>query len=271
MHIIKTTIYSSFFILAIFLFTACERVIDIDLRDDICKLVIEANITDQMQAQTITLNKNVSFSTPNEYPAVSGADIKVLNDNGEVFPFKESAPGVYTSEPFAGKAGESYHMSVMTGGKTYQASSKMPSLVSLDSIVSVEKVLSDDENERRITIRYKDQSAIQNQYRFVLQLNDTLVKQVYVTNDRLTEGRDVTYYFMINDDDLEISIGDTVTVEMQCIDQPMYTYWYTLAGQESSGGPGGGVSPSNPPTNIKPAVLGYFSAHTTETKTIVVK
>jgi hypothetical protein len=41
--------------------------------------------------------------------------------------------------------------------------------------------------------------------------------------------------------------------------------------QEQTNGPGGGVTPSNPPTNITPVTLGYFSAHTTQSKTIVVK
>jgi len=70
--------------------------------------------------------------------------------------------------------------------------------------------------------------------------------------------------------DKGIFSGDTVTVEMQCIDLPVYTYWETLM-QEQSNGPGGGVTPSNPPTNITPATLGYFSAHTTQSQTIIVK
>jgi len=40
---------------------------------------------------------------------------------------------------------------------------------------------------------------------------------------------------------------------------------------QQSNGPGGGVSPSNPPTNISPATLGYFSAHTSSIKTMIVQ
>jgi hypothetical protein len=57
---------------------------------------------------------------------------------------------------------------------------------------------------------------------------------------------------------------------MQCIDKPVYTYWFTLM-QQGDNGPGGGVTPADPPSNITPTVLGYFSAHTTQSKTIVVK
>ncbi|HEX3384292.1 MAG TPA: DUF4249 domain-containing protein, partial [Mucilaginibacter sp.] len=60
------------------------------------------------------------------------------------------------------------------------------------------------------------------------------------------------------------------SVEMQCIDKPIYTYWYSLM-QLQVNNPGGQVAPSNPPTNISPTTLGYFSAHTTQTMTLVVK
>jgi len=56
---------------------------------------------------------------------------------------------------------------------------------------------------------------------------------------------------------------------MQCIDQPIYTYWLTLMRQ--GGGFFGSVTPSNPPTNISPASLGYFSAHTSQMATIIAK
>lgn len=56
-------------------------------------------------------------------------------------------------------------------------------------------------------------------------------------------------------------------VEMQCIDRPVYLYWFTLS-QQGGIGPGGSVMPDDPPTNITPVTLGYF---TTQTRTIVVE
>ena len=98
-------------------------------------------------------------------------------------------------------------------------------------------------------------------------VNNVQVKDVFAYNDDFTDGRDVVIDLVENETD--IHPGDTVKVEMQCIDKPVYTYWATLMQQNNDFGQG--VTPSNPPTNITPATLGYFSAHTTQTKTIIVK
>ena len=65
-----------------------------------------------------------------------------------------------------------------------------------------------------------------------------------------------------------LSKGDTVTVEMQCIDKTVYEYF------NSFGNLGMGPSsstPANPYTNLNGAVLGYFSAHTSERKSVIIK
>jgi hypothetical protein len=57
-------------------------------------------------------------------------------------------------------------------------------------------------------------------------------------------------------------------VEMQCIDKPIYEYF------NSFGNLGMGPSsstPANPTTNLDGAVLGFFSAHTSESKSIIIK
>ncbi|MBB6273838.1 hypothetical protein HDF26_004311 [Pedobacter cryoconitis] len=74
----------------------------------------------------------------------------------------------------------------------------------------------------------------------------------------------------IRQQDIDIYANDKVTVELQCIDKPVYTYWLTLM-QQGNPGPGGGVTPCNPPTNISPETLGYFSAHKTQTISIIAK
>src|SRR5258708_12937055 len=59
-----------------------------------------------------------------------------------------------------------------------------------------------------------------------------------------------------------------VSVDMQCIDKNMYKYWYSMD-QSSTGD--GGTTAANPVTNVVGGALGYFSAHTSQTKTILVK
>ena len=96
-------------------------------------------------------------------------------------------------------------------------------------------------------------------------------------NDELTDGRTVNTELLIFGDDSDtkeerdkkkIKSGDTLRVDMMCIDQPVYKYWYSLL--NSATGANNNATPANPVTNISGDALGYFSAQTFDTKTIKV-
>jgi hypothetical protein len=259
------------YVLLFVILSSCEKVVDLDLRDDTGELVIEAAINDQTGVQTIKLSENVSFSNTNSYPPVTGAVVNVSDNSGNNYVFTESTAGIYTSNAIAGVSGQTYQLSVVTKDGTFKANSTMPDLVKLDSLTSREDIFESDEDNRIISVHYQDPAGDSNHYRFVVHINDVLVKRVLVNDDQFSEGRNVTLDLEFDDDDIKVAPGDKVTVEMQCIDKPVFTYWFSLASQQTSDGPGGSVTPSNPPTNISPKALGYFSAHTTETKTIMIK
>lgn len=269
----KNSINCIIYLLIVSFLCSCERVIELELRDDIGRLVIEANFHDQQGAQTVRLSTNVRFSEPNTYPPVTGAQVTVEDDAGNTYIFKEGPAGIYTTDTVAGVYGRTYSLKVLTGDTTFSARSKMPSQVKLDSITARKDEFGDNENARIISVHYQDPAGVSNQYRFVLYLNGVLVKRDFVNDDRFSDGRSVELDLPLgdDDDDLEVLPGDRVEVEMQCIDKPIYTYWYSLASQQGSDGPGGSVTPADPPTNITPTSLGYFSAHTTERKSITVK
>jgi len=128
--------------------------------------------------------------------------------------------------------------------------------------------LQDGRDQKVISVYYQDPPGIANQYRFIEWVNGVQVKSVFTYDDQLTDGRYVTIDLL--EQDIDIYIGDIVKVEMDCIDRPIYTYWFSLETQQANNF-NGAVAPANPPTNISPAVLGYFSAHTSQTITYTVK
>jgi hypothetical protein len=270
MKILKTALY----LFSLFALASCTKVIDLKLGNNTGELVIEGNITNTAGPQIIKLSTNVPFSNTNSYPPVSGATITVSDHNGNTYPFTEGPSGTYSNNQLTGIPGNTYTMTVTTGGKTYTATSVMPAVVNLDSLTSKNDVIQTSDHKKVITVYYQDPAGVVNQYRFVMYVNKVQADDIYAFNDQFNNGRYVS--IDLREDNASSSIdkgifsGDTVTVEMQCIDQPIYTYWETLL-QGQTNGPGGGVTPSNPPTNITPVTLGYFSAHTTQSKTIVVK
>ncbi|HAL83981.1 MAG TPA: DUF4249 domain-containing protein [Mucilaginibacter sp.] len=249
--------------------TSCTKVIDLKLNNDTGILVIEGNITNIPGMQHVKLSQNVPFTGTNTYPPVTGANVIVSDNSGNNYQFKEGPAGTYSINAAAGIAGRTYTMKVITNGKTYTATSVIPAPVTLDSISSKPGDFNKSKNLRNIVVHYQDPAGTANQYRFVLYVNSVQVNDVFAYNDEFIDGRYVNLELLENN--INIHPGDTAKVEFQCIDKPVYTYWYTLMEQQQNAPGGGGVTPSNPPTNISPATLGYFSAHTTRRETIIVK
>ncbi|GAB3348746.1 hypothetical protein GCM10027566_04410 [Arachidicoccus ginsenosidivorans] len=84
-------------------------------------------------------------------------------------------------------------------------------------------------------------------------------------DDLMRNGLENTERLEINDDDLKLKRGDSLCIQMECIDQNVALYYKALALMADSG-PGGGTTPNNPPNNISNGALGVFSAHTVETR-----
>jgi hypothetical protein len=263
----KSFKFYSIFCTIVIVATSCTKVLDLKLNNNTGILVIEGNITNAPGTQVITLSQNVPFTNTNTYPPVTGASVSVSDNMGNNYPFTESPAGTYSTNAMTGVPGNTYTMHVTTNGTTYTATSTMPAPVTLDSITSTTDQIGKS-NQRQIMVHYKDPAGIANQYRFIMYVDSVQVNSVFAYNDEFIDGRYVNLQLFQNN--IDIYTGDTATVEMQCIDHPIYTYWFSLM-QQQQNGPGGGVTPSNPPTNITPITLGYFSAHTTQTKTIVVK
>lgn len=265
----KKGIYTCLFVLFLF---SCTKVISPRLESDAGQLDIEANITNLDTAQQIFLRTNVPFSATNTYPSVSGATVTVSDDAGNNYVFaEENQPGVYVSTAFAGGAGRTYQLHVSLNGQEYFAGSTMPAGVRIDSLTDKNRPLNrpqDGRDQKVVSVYYQDPPGIANQYRFIEWVNGVQVNSVFTYDDQLTDGRYVTLELL--EQDIDIYAGDTVRVEMQCIDKPVYTYWFALESQQANNF-NGAVAPANPPTNISPQILGYFSAHTTQTLTVVVK
>ncbi|MFI5162775.1 MAG: DUF4249 domain-containing protein [Sphingobacteriales bacterium] len=252
----------------ILLALSCRKVIQLDLGNHTGELVIEANLTNVYGPQYVKISRNVPFTSTNTYPAVTGAVVSISDSLGHQYQFTEGPAGTYSIDNVNGIAGDTYHLSITTGGKTYTAKSTMPQVVKMDSITSKDSFFDTGKGKRMITVYFKDPPNVPNQYRMIMYVNGVQVKSVFSFSDEFIDGKYVN--LDLQENDIDVYAKDTVKVEMQNIDKPMYTYWFTQA-QQQANNPGGQVAPANPPTNITPTTLGYFSAHTTQSISLVVK
>jgi hypothetical protein len=246
------------------LFTGCEKVIDLNYKSNQSRIIIQGNVTNEAGPYYVKITKSINLKDTGTYPAIDDAIVTISDDAGNNEPLTALGNGTYRTNLLIGVEGRTYTLTVQAEDKTYIAQSTMPGRVPFDSI-RVETDLITGETEYSFIPVYTDPIAKGNNYRFVLWLNNKLINQQLVQNDEVRNGVANSVRLEINDDDIDFKPGDSVTLQMQCIDKNVALYYRTLA-LISDSGPGGGTTPNNPPNNISNGALGLFSAHTVETK-----
>ncbi|WP_416865786.1 MAG: DUF4249 domain-containing protein [Imperialibacter sp.] len=86
-------------------------------------LVVDGFISNSTEPYTITLSRTAPLSSPGALPE-AGAAVSVVDEEGEVYLFVETAPGVYQSDPnvFIGHIGGKYQLSIVaSSGDQYQS------------------------------------------------------------------------------------------------------------------------------------------------------
>lgn len=247
---------------------SCTKVIDVNLNDAAKKYVVEGNVTNQPGPYTVQLTQTKNFSDDNNFPGVSGATISITDVTaGTTEVLKETAPGVYQTQQLQGREGRTYKLDVVIGNNHFTASSTMPNQVPLDSLYTVVQDFF-GKNVIAVVPAYTDPITKGNCYHFRQFINGVVDKTFYYDNDDFSNGKTNSFSLLRDDPDSTLHTGDFVQVEMQCTDRPIYEYWYSA--DMSSTGDGNGI-PGNPVTNLTGGALGYFSAHTSQTKSLVVK
>lgn len=244
---------------------SCQKVINIDLNSASPAIVIIGNVNDQPGPYKVTLNQTVNFSQPNTFPAVSGAFVTIADNAGTVDTLKETIPGTYLTQKITGVPGRTYTLTVIAGGQTYTSVSTMPQPVAFDTLV-VYKHIGFRDTTLVPQAWFQDPAGTANYYRFIETLNDSVLSNINCISDEYTNGHIIHYSLRAEGHSLHI--GDSVRVEMQCIDKGIYEYFHTF--NEASGA-GNATAPANPVSNISNNALGYFSAHTSQYRSLKVQ
>ncbi|SIS63513.1 DUF4249 domain-containing protein [Chryseobacterium gambrini] len=261
-------------ILSLFLVTSCEKEIDLDLEDQSGQIVIEGNITDQGGPYFVKITKSVAFTQANQYPAVTNAQVILSDNTGQTETLQYAGNGNYKTSAFVGQPGRIYTLTINAEGKQYTAQSTMPQAVSFDGLEQ-DSFLVAGQTSYTLLPLFTDPATLGNRYLFVYTVNSNPKKFFSEFSDNVNNGLPNQRPLLLpNDDsnanDIKVVAGDVIHVEMQCIDDKVYTYYSALL-QLSGSGPGGGITPANPPSNISNGALGYFSAHTVRTRTAVIQ
>jgi hypothetical protein len=120
---------------------SCETVIEPDLSDAPPVTFVDAWLNDQNEPQIIRVKETLPYFEASEFPGVSGADVRIIdNENNEyIFVESEIAAGEYIWVPPSdsstfGKVGREYLLTITLDDVVLESFSKMNRVPEIDSV-----------------------------------------------------------------------------------------------------------------------------------------
>ncbi|HMI60411.1 MAG TPA: hypothetical protein VK518_05865, partial [Puia sp.] len=209
----------------------------------------------------VRISKSVNFSASNVYPPVSGATVRLTDSSSDYYALMtETDSGLYTSQLVGGIPNHVYKLDVTVDGKTYSATSRMPRPVVLDSVTFALNTDFNNKQDINAIMNFRDPDGLGNYYQFTESLRGRLIPDIFVFEDRLSDGKYIEQPLF--NDSSYLQRRDTLLLTMNCIDKNVYNYFFSLANVTGNNN-FQTATPANPNTNISNGALGYFSAHTT--------
>lgn len=255
-----------FLILASFIFSSCEKVIDIDLNNANPRIVVEAQIADRTGLNLVSITRTSNFYSSDLPERVEGATVEITDDMGNNFVFEEIEPGFYHNKVLKSFENHTYNLQITTSDEIIEASSITASSVKIDSLKiessEFHRGNGGEDNLHKVTCYFMDIPNEKNYYRLRIVVNGDYLSGFYIVDDEFFDGKTIPYSFS----GISLYDNDIVWVELMGIDEANFKYYYTLARLD---GNGQDITPGNPPSNIVGNAIGIFGSYTFDNKSEV--
>jgi len=262
------------YVLMLLIFLSCEKDFDIDVKENVPQLVVEAYINNELTDYNyVVLSKSQNYYAPDfQSIAVGGADVTITE--GTLMPdrsynwdirsrtiLKETdnkrlppnfRKGVYfdpraltdPSHALRGIPGKYYLLEISVEGEKYSAITSILPVIKIDSLTSGYQFIDKEDSNKtkaRITIHFKDPDTIGNRQLFYRRVPEN---QSNFGWGGLLMGRS-----SIGSDDLTNGqyirltqpygylLGDTVQYYMASVDRTVYDFWDSYNKARNDEGP----------------------------------
>jgi hypothetical protein len=243
--------------------SGCEEVVDVDLATAAPKLVIDASV-DWVKGTDGSVQKIKLTTTTGFYetvvPVVSGATVSIANGSNIVFDFIETpGTGEYVCTNFVPVIGETYTLTVITGGQVYTA---VETLIASPTIDAVEQTNDGgfSGTDKQVKFFFQDNGAANNFYMTAFETSITVYPDYDVYDDEFFQGNQTFSVYMSED----LESGDEMIFSLYGISERYMHYMNILLTlSDGENGPWQ-TSPTNVRGNIinqtdsKAFALGYF-------------
>ena len=241
-----------------FLLFSCEEVIDIDLNESQPQWVIEGRLTDQAGPVEVRISQSGSYFEPGNYPLFEGARVSISSSSGQSWNLSEKAAGLYVTDPMKGIGGETYRLEVDLDGQKYEAISTLTQAIQLDTVLYEYRSSAIGLGEGyMLRVRFQDPPGVPTYLRFIVKANGETVDQYFLYDDNLSDGQQVEFPLFGS----FYEAGTDIEISIMSLDEANYIYFSSLGQILGLIVQPAAATPSNPPSNFTPDVLGYFGAY----------
>ncbi|HCE56867.1 MAG TPA: hypothetical protein DER09_03470 [Prolixibacteraceae bacterium] len=252
-----------------FVFSGCEKVIDVDLNDADPQIVIEGNVTADNGLAEVIISMTSSYFDTVPGLKISDAEVFVTDEDGKKFRFYETGPGIYRSFEMRPRTNTAYKLTVEANGEVYQAESTLKPTIAIDSVTwFYDEGTSFFDAGYYLNVYLLDPAETDNYFRINIYRNGILKSSsddLIIFNDRFVNGKKLEI-LLLND---PYRINDTVMVQLISIDENVYEYFKTFT--ELLNNNPGSAAPANPNSNLSNGALGYFSVWGSDTMSVIIR
>lgn len=256
--------------------TSCEKVIDIGVSDTEPKLVIEALYDAVDEKVSVNISKTVNvFEATDYFPTVSGATVKIIDENDVSFTLNDEGEGRYSLENYSPIYNSLYRLQVTLDGITYEAQDSLMPIVPIDSLrFEYQEGSLFFEEGYFVFYEFSDPLDVNNFYKVRLNLNgEDLIKpsdqMLFVNGPNNSSSQSIPIYWQI------FQNNDSLQVDLISYSQRSYFYYSDFFSLLSNSPVV--AAPANPrvqwtnDTDDEIECLGHFTAFGYDRKSIVVQ
>lgn len=271
-NLIRIHIITALLLLA----TACEEVIDIDLRYADPVLVVEGVIY-RDSVCNVRLTRTAPYFSTLEEEIVTDAEIRISDgSSSELLTYTEN--GYYRGSSITGAVGITYEIEIQYEGETYRGISAMPDLTDIFSTIynkSTQVSILNPEGQTVFTItsRFYDNPSADNYYMICYRSHGKLIEERFfmLTEDGANGGSFNKENDMISFSESIFYDGGVVDVQLFTMDEPVFDYFTQLDDIMFWKRRYIPPVPYNPQSNISNGALGYFAAMCYDSETLVLE